>query len=47
MCTYRHKSECVQVRKSMCRIKYVLFERARAESDPIRSVALKQFVKGL
>ncbi|CAK0783130.1 hypothetical protein CVIRNUC_006326 [Coccomyxa viridis] len=36
-----------KVRKSMCRIKYVLFERARAESDPIRSVALKQFVKGL
>ena len=47
MCSYLHASECLQVRKSMCRIKYVLYERARAESDQIRSVALKQFVKGL
>ena len=31
----------------MCRIKYVLYERARAETDPLKSTALKSFVRGL
>ena len=37
----------LQVRKSMCRIKYVLYARARAETDVAKSTVLKQFVKGL
>ncbi|CAL5220973.1 g3080 [Coccomyxa viridis] len=36
-----------KVRKSMCRIKYVLYERARIEEDPSKSTVLKQFVRGL
>ncbi len=31
----------------MCRIKYVLYERARAEADSRKSDVLKQFVRGL
>lgn len=31
----------------MCRIKYVLYERARVEEDPLKSAVLKQFVRGL
>lgn len=37
----------LQVRKSMCRIKYVMYERARTETDPQKSELLKQFVNNL
>lgn len=37
----------MQVRKSMCRIKYVMYERARAETDPAKSEQLKRFVNNL
>ncbi|KAK9905609.1 hypothetical protein WJX75_002937 [Coccomyxa subellipsoidea] len=36
-----------KVRKSMCRIKYVMYERARAETDPAKSEQLKRFVNNL
>ncbi|EIE23692.1 MRP-L47-domain-containing protein [Coccomyxa subellipsoidea C-169] len=36
-----------KVRKSMCRIKYVMYERARAETDPVKSEQLKRFVNNL
>ena len=36
-----------QVRKSMCRIKYVMYERARAETDAVKSEQLKRFVNNL
>ena len=36
-----------QVRKSMCRIKHVLYERALAEPDQQRQTQLKQFVNNL
>ena len=31
----------------MCRIKYVMYERARAEKDPLKAEQLKQFVNNL
>ncbi|RVW52789.1 hypothetical protein CK203_076598 [Vitis vinifera] len=37
----------LQVRKSMCRIKHVLTERAIEEPDPRRSVEMKRMINAL
>lgn len=37
----------LQVRKSMCRIKHVLTERAIAEPDPRRSAEMKRMINAL
>lgn len=46
-CNLKYEFSYVQVRKSMCRIKYVMYERARAEKDPLKAEQLKQFVNNL
>jgi large subunit ribosomal protein L47 len=37
----------IQVRKSMCRIKHVLTERAIEELDPMRSAEMKRMINTL
>ncbi|CAL8471944.1 g11486 [Coccomyxa elongata] len=36
-----------KIQKSMCRIKYVMYERARTEKDPVKAEQLKHFVNNL
>ena len=38
---------CVQVKKSMCRIKAVMWERARALDNPADTARLKEFIDAL
>jgi hypothetical protein len=37
----------VQVKKSMCRIKAVMWERARAIENPAETAQLKEFIDAL